>query len=59
MIEHLKAERLSLRRRSQIRLEPVRVDHRYEGLHRVQRRTSFGDVLRNVASTARQNRVHS
>lgn len=55
MIERLHAERLSLRRRPEIGLEPVGVENRDESLDGVEGRSSLGDILGDVTTTTSEN----
>ena len=51
MIKRHLAERLAECRRSEVRLESVRIEHRDVRLHRVQWRAGFGYVARDMASS--------
>jgi len=55
MVKRLHAERLSLRRRPKIRLEPVGIENRDESLDGVERRSSLGDILGDVTTTTSEN----
>mmetsp|Transcript_54176 Transcript_54176/g.87699 ORF Transcript_54176/g.87699 Transcript_54176/m.87699 type:complete len:224 (-) Transcript_54176:2686-3357(-) len=57
MIEHLQAEGLALCVCTQIRLKAKGVNHGNVGLNRVQGRAGFGQVLGDVAASARQDSV--
>lgn len=58
MIEHLLTECLTLSCRPQVSLEPICVNDRNQGFDSIERRPGFGDILRDVPSSARQNSIH-
>lgn len=57
MIEGLQAEGLTLRVCSEIRLESVGIDDGDVGLHGVEGRSRFGDVLRHMTTAASEHLV--
>lgn len=50
VVESHLAERLAKGRRSEVRLEPVRIEYRDERFDSVQRRTGFRDISGHVAT---------
>jgi len=58
MIKHLQTECLPLRRSSQVRFKTIRIDHGYQSLDGVQRRSRLRNVLCYMASAACEDSVH-
>lgn len=57
MVKGLQAERLALCVGAQIDLETIRIDDRNVGVHSVQRRSRFRNVLRDMSTTASEHFV--
>jgi hypothetical protein len=57
VVEHLQTERLALRGRTQVRLEPVGVDDRDQGLDSVQWRARLREILGDVSTAPGENCV--